>query len=206
MDLSRPYSAVSPSLDGDVLAVLAGTTRPLTGREVTKLARRGSQRGVQAVLERLVAHGLAEQQAAGRALLYTLNRDHLAAGAVQALAGLRGELIHRVADAIGCWSTAPLHASIFGSFARGEGDTDSDVDLFVVRADVTAGDDEGWRKQLDGLAERVHRWSGNHAGVVEVSSDDMARLRDERPAVVDSLRSEAIVVYGLSVEALFGAA
>lgn len=206
MDLSRPYSAVSPSLDGDVLAVLAGTTRPLTGREVSKLARRGSQRGVQAVLERLVVQGLVEQQAAGRALLYRLNREHVAAGAVEALADLRGELIRRVADEIDSWATAPLHVSIFGSFARGEGDADSDVDLFVVRPAEIDEDDGPWRDQLDLLAERLHRWTGNHGGLAETSADDVARLRREQPAVLAALRDDAIVVHGLSVETLFGAA
>ena len=52
MDLGRPYSSVSPTLEGDVLAVLARTSGPLTGRAVARLAARGSQSGINRAPER----------------------------------------------------------------------------------------------------------------------------------------------------------
>src|SRR4051794_10747130 len=96
MDLSRPYTALCPSLDGDVLVTLAGTRRPLTGREVARLAGRRSHVGVRDVLARLVEQGLVDRQEAGSALLYTLNREHLAAPAVAVLAGMRSDLVRRL--------------------------------------------------------------------------------------------------------------
>src|SRR4051812_1306892 len=96
MDVARPYAAVAPSLDGDVLVVLAGVTGPLTGRQVAELARRGSQSAVSAVLDRLVEHGLVLRQKAGRAHLHTLNREHVAAPAVEALARARSVLFDRI--------------------------------------------------------------------------------------------------------------
>jgi len=38
MDLSKPATAVVPSADADVLTVVAGTTRALTGREIQRLS------------------------------------------------------------------------------------------------------------------------------------------------------------------------
>ncbi len=96
MHLARPFAAIIPTLDGEVLVVLAGTTRPLTGRDVAKLVKRGSQAGVNRALRRLVEHGVVEAQEAGAAILYSLNREHLAAPAVSSLADLRGELVRRL--------------------------------------------------------------------------------------------------------------
>ncbi len=132
MNVGRPHTAVCPTLDSEVLNVLVGTTRPLTGREIARLAGRPSHSGVLDVLHRLAEHGLVERQEAGRALLFTLNREHLAASAVELLANMRHELFSRLRRAIENWEVAPSHVSLFGSAARGEGDTQSDIDLFVV--------------------------------------------------------------------------
>ncbi|HMJ03067.1 MAG TPA: nucleotidyltransferase domain-containing protein [Conexibacter sp.] len=206
MDLTRPYTAISPTLDGTVLAVLAGTTRPLTGREVARLAQRRSHSGVLDVLNRLAEHGLVERQEAGRALLFTLNREHLAAPAVELLAGMRTELVRRVEVAIGRWETSPIHVSIFGSAARGDGDTHSDIDLFVVRPRNVGEDQELWQAQREELAGLVEGWTGNHAGIAEIGEDDLVRLRDERPPIVAELVEDAIVVQGPTVAQLLGEA
>jgi hypothetical protein len=79
MDLSLPLATVAPSLDAEVLTVLARTTAPLSGRRVGALARRGSHQGVQRVLNRLVEHGLVLAEPASPAILYRLNRDHVLA-------------------------------------------------------------------------------------------------------------------------------
>jgi predicted nucleotidyltransferase len=203
MDLARPYSAISPGLVGDVLVTLVNTTRPMTGREVARVAARGSARGVLSVLDGLVEQGLVDRAEAGTALLYTLNRDHVAAEAALALAGLRTSLVDRIRDDVERWPVTADHVSLFGSFARGDGGVESDVDLFVVRAPSVTNDDADWRHQLDGLARRVERWSGNRANVAEIASDDLARLRRERPPIVTELLEDAVVLAGAPVSVLF---
>ena len=206
MDVSRPYTAVSPSLDGEVLVALAGTTRPLTGRGVARLLDRGeSHKGVLNVLGRLVEQGLVHREEAGRALLYTLNRDHLAFPAVEVLAGMRSELIARLRRAVQDWELAPAHASLFGSAARGDGDTESDIDLLIVRPAEISDDDPRWRSQLNSLASDVGQWCGNHASLVEVSTNDLDRLATEQPPVVADLMSDGIVLVGQDPASLFSA-
>lgn len=135
-------------------------------------------------------------------MLYTLNRDHVAAPIVVELAQLRSAVFDRITAASGGWQIPPYHLSVFGSFARGDGDTASDVDLFVVRPAQVEEDDRRWRAQLQGLAESVLRWTGNRASIVELGEDDLVRLRSERPAVVGELAADAIVLAGPPVATL----
>lgn len=195
MDVSRPLAAISPGVDADVLAVLAASTQPRSGREVARYAER-SNTGVQHVLDRLVEHGLVNRQEAGRTFLYTLNYDHLLAPVVQQMSGVRLELIERLRNAVEAWPIAPVHASLFGSAARGDGDASSDIDLLLVRAEGVDPDGEGWRRQVEELADGVRRWTGNHAGIIEISEAELPRLRKDRPLVVDEIQSDAVDLAG----------
>lgn len=206
MDLARPYTAVCPSLDSGVLSVLAGTTRPLTGREVARLLGRPSHSGVLRALSRLCEQGLVDRQEAGRAFLFTLNREHLAAGAVEMLAGMRTELFTRLQDAIGAFPLAPAHVSMFGSAARGDGGLQSDIDLFVVRPEHIAEDDTRWRAQLEELARQAERWTGNCARIAESAQTELERLRAEALPITAGLRRDAITLFGPDIETLLGSA
>ncbi len=169
MDVSRPYSAIAPTLDGDVLVTLALANEPLSGRAVARRAKRGSQPAVQAALDRLVGHGIVRRTEAPPASLYELNRDHVGAEAVELMTRMRGELFARIRREIAGWGVQPVHVSMFGSAARADGDTESDVDLLLVTpAGVDAESDE-WRRQVDELASRVEAWTGNRASTVELS-------------------------------------
>jgi predicted nucleotidyltransferase len=205
MDLSRPWAPIRSLIDMEVLRVLRGTTRPLTGREVARLVRTGSQPTVNASLRRLSEEGLAPAEEAGNAYLYTFNRRHLAAPAVELLADIRSELERRLRDSIGDWQVAPVHASIFGSAARGDGDTSSDIDIFVVRPRDVSAEDPLWREQLAQLSDHVLAWTGNHAALSEVSEADTRRLRRERPPIVDELGHDAITIAGPEPAELLGA-
>lgn len=195
MDVSHPFYALSDSVNVDVLVALAGSSTPRSGRELARLSGR-SNTGVQHVLDRLVAHGLVERMEAGRAYLYLLDRDHLLAPAVEQMAEVRVELVRRLREAIGAWEVPVVHASLFGSAARGDGDSTSDIDLFIVRLTGVDADDQTWRAQMDGLAESVRRWTGNHAGIAEVSEHELTQLRRERPSVVDDVNTDAIDLAG----------
>jgi hypothetical protein len=156
------------------------------------------------VLNRLTEHGLVDRVEAGRALLFTLNREHLAAPAVVVLAGLRIELQERLRAAFEGWDPVPLHASLFGSTARGDGDTSSDIDLFIVRPVGLSDEDPRWQAQRDDLATRIHRWTGNRAGIAEVSEEELERLRRNEPPIVAELRSDAIDLHGATIAQLLG--
>jgi len=198
MDLSRPFAAVAPGVESDVLVALAATTAQKTGRELARLSGR-SVTGVQHALDRLVEEGLVHRTEAGRSFLYLLNRDHLLAPAVEVMASARWELVQRLRDLIGSWQVPTLHASLFGSAARGDGNAASDIDVLVVRAKDIEAESPAWQQQLSDLAERSLAWTGNHAGIVELAAADIPRLLKDRPPVLDEVVKEGIDLAGLSI-------
>jgi predicted nucleotidyltransferase len=204
MDLSRPWALIHSIVDLDVLLVLRGTTRPLTGRDVARLVRTGSQPTVNASLRRLAEHGLVHTEEAGSAYLYTFNREHLAAPAIELLVSLGSELARRLRAEIAGWDIAPAHLSLFGSAARGDGDTLSDIDIFVVRPPGFDEEDQRWREQLELLSTHIHAWTGNRVALSEVSASGLRRLRRQRPPVVEELRRDAITVAGPPAAELLG--
>ncbi|TDU91621.1 nucleotidyltransferase-like protein [Kribbella voronezhensis] len=182
-------------MDAPVLAILARTTKPLTGRQIHLLAASGSESGTRRVLRRLSTTGLVTATEVGPSTQYLLNREHLAADAVIELVDLRGKLIDRMRETIDHdWTEKPLTASLFGSVARGDGGMGSDIDLLVVRPV-----DEihpHWEQQVGSLSEWVHRWTGNHLQVYDVSRAELlAHFAADEPIVNDWLR-DCITVYG----------
>jgi Nucleotidyltransferase domain len=196
MDLTRPFAVVTPSVDGDVLAVLGGAAASFTGRQVQQLLGRRSEKGVRNALQRLCAQGVVTRQRAGSADLYALNRRHLAAPYIEGLAGLRGELLRRITAAVEAWATPPVFVALFGSAARGDMALDSDLDLFVVRPDRVATDDDQWRAQLGSLSEDVTAWTGNDARVFELASAEVGSgLAAGARALLD-IETDGVPLYG----------
>lgn len=195
MDLSRPMRVVTPTLDGDVLQTLAGTDAPLTGRQVHALMGRASETGVRRTLDRLVEQGTVLRWPAGRAHLYRLNRDHLAAPHVVALAGLRGALLDRLRRELEGWEVSPRWAVLFGSSARNESDERSDLDLAIVRPAGIDVDEPRWRGQVDALCLRVQSWTGNAAEVLEYGEDELSRPLAREPVLAAAV-AEGVTLAG----------
>jgi len=198
VDVSQPAAAVLNRLDSAVLAVLSRSALALTIREVHRLASVGSYDGVRLSLRRLAQSGLLFEELRSSGTFYRLNRDHLAFCAVEALLGMRGRLLSLVADAVGRWSAKPLHVSVFGSVARGDGDSDSDIDLLVVFDDATYAREALWADAVSDLGAALQRWTGNRAAILTVGLAEiraMAAGRRARP-LWKALRSEAVTILG----------
>ena len=193
MDLSRPFLTITPTVDGDVLYVLARADVAFTPPQVHALVGRRSEDGVRRSLVRLADQGIVHRQQVGRAVEYRLNRDHLAADPVLAIARLRETLIARLRESIGAWRLPTPFAALFGSAARGTMRPTSDIDLLVVRS-VGDVDDERWTDQIHDLTTIVRGWTGN---VVEVLVYEEGALRSgSRDPVIDEIRRDGITLVG----------
>ncbi|HEY4408313.1 MAG TPA: nucleotidyltransferase domain-containing protein [Acidimicrobiia bacterium] len=198
MELQHPFSVITPTVDGDVLAVLAGADAAFTGREVHRLIGRYSEAGVRNVLGRLVDQGVVLVERVGASYTYRLRRDHLAAAHIVALAGLRAELLSRVRARLAGWDPSPVYAALFGSAARGDMRTDSDIDLFVVRPDEIDPDDDRWVDQVDQLIRDMTRWTGNDTRPLELGDTETRRAIRRGEPVLQAVRAEGIHLAGPS--------
>jgi hypothetical protein len=196
MNLARPLSVVTPTLDGDVLAVLAGAEQAFSARQVHRLVGHASEQGVRKTLGRLERQGIVIADSAGAGRLYRLNRAHVAAPHIAALAGLREGLVAGLRTLVGAWIPAPAYAAVFGSFARRQGGPESDLDLFVVRPQEIDEDDPQWRSQVDELTAAASAWTGNDARVVEYGAHEVRARVALGDDVLDAIRREGIELAG----------
>jgi predicted nucleotidyltransferase len=195
MDFRHPLRVITPTLDGDVLAVLARADTDFSGREVHRAVGHSSHTGVRRCLARLVGEGVVLERPAGNAILYHLNRDHLAAPAIEALATVRIRLFERLRETIRGWEVPPAVAAVFGSVARGEADASSDLDLFLLRPDAIDEDHATWRDQVAALEEAAFAWTGNDARTLEYSEAELPTITREEP-VIDEISRDGIALVG----------
>lgn len=205
MELSNPISSVIPSAHGAVLAVLAHADAPLSGRQIAKLAHSQVQRSrANDVLRELTAAGIVSCERHASMYLYRLNHDHVVAEAIMMLANLRERLIQRMREAVHGWIIAPVAVWMFGSAARGDAGSHSDIDVLVVRRDAVDVDNESWQQQLSDLSSAVTAWSGNDCQILEFSRSELAGLVASGERLVAELRSDALVIAGTSPLRLLG--
>ena len=203
MDLGHPISSIAPPLVARVLEVLSGTTRPLAGREIGRIIGEGSANGVWKSLNRLEEQGVVLADHRSRATYYVANREHLAWPAIETLTRLRGALTTRLGREIGDWAVAPLHASIFGSTARGDSDQDSDVDLLLVQPDNLApADTEAWDVQIASLRGAVRRWTGNRCQTFVVDTSRLGEHVRAQDTLVSAWISDEVLLCGSPIRDL----
>lgn len=191
MDLGSPVLDVAPAVRGALLQALARLEHPVTRRQLAAAA--GVAPGnASAVIEELIQAGLVLETVAGRSSMVALNRNHLAAGPVLALAGLRGELIRRLRERLSAWPD--LHGAwLFGSVARGDADSDSDVDLLIVADDLRSPD---LHERLSRLQAEIRSWTGNDLQLVEHSESSWRKLARAMNPLVEQIRLDGITLAG----------
>jgi predicted nucleotidyltransferase len=188
---------VIPGAKGEVLSILARTTEELTGNVIASLAGgKVSQTGANKALKTLVADGLVLSRPAGKAILYQLNRDHVAAGAIVELADLQSALTTRVQQHVAEWHRPPISVALFGSAARGQGTSTSDIDLLVIRPDAVEEEQPVWSQRVMELTDAVARWTGNRCEILEYSEAEFARLVRDHDTLIDNLRRDAVALAG----------
>ena len=192
MELNRPLATITPTLDGDVLAVLAQHEATFTTGQLHRVLNRYSEEGIRKVLVRLTRQGVVHSQRVGNAYSYRLNRQHLAAEPIIQLARLPRTLLQRLEDRLNSWAFPPTYAAVFGSAARGTMTEDSDLDLLLVRADDTPI--HVWDEQVADLVADVSRWTGNDTRPLEYTVSELTTARDE--FVVRDVLEDGLTVAG----------
>ncbi len=170
MQLNKPFATVTPTLDGDVLAVLAGADVAFTISQVRRILTTASGEGIRKVLNRLTAQGVVLHDEVGRTHTYRLNGEHLAAEPIIALSRLNATFLARLEQHLNGWGAVLRYAAVFGSAATGRMTLDSDIDVFLVRAAGSRDDD--WDQRVTELARLVTAWTGNDGRIVEYAEEE----------------------------------
>lgn len=206
MDLTSPLRTLAPSLDSAVLEVLVGTESGLSAVQVARLSRRGTRTGQRPVLDRLTEHGLVIADRANTGYLYRFNREHLLAPAVLAATNARSELMSRMRTACLELDPEPVHASVYGSFARGEAGPESDIDMMLVVPDDVVTSGPPWTDQVQALQLAVQAWTGNRLEPLVLSMSRLATVADVDEPIIGTWSEDAITLVGPEPAALIARA
>lgn len=161
MRLQNPFAVVATTgLDAQVLTVLARSEQYLPVLRIHGLLpESGSPQGVRKAIMRLVEQGTVLERPSGRSLSYALNREHLLLEALLQIADAKRALFSRMASEIAAWPRQPLTVKVFGSAARDEMRSDSDIDVLIVMPDAVEA--EVVEGLVSELAAAAARWVGN---------------------------------------------
>jgi predicted nucleotidyltransferase len=206
VDYIHPIEALVPGTQGRVLAVLANTESELTMRGVAELAGVSPQQA-SVVLRHLVELGLVERRDRPPVALVRLVRENLAAELIVALARLRDEAVARLRRCAAEIEPAPASLVVFGSFARGNADARSDIDVLVVRPKMTADSFDVWTDSLGRWADQASHALGNPVNLVEASVEELPDLLVQKaPSLWSDIATEGMVLVGSSLADLAAAA
>ena len=195
MDFRDPVEAVIPGAQGRVLTVLARTEAELTMRAVAELAGVSANQAT-VVLNRLVHLGLVERRDVGSAGLVHLIRDNEAARAVLTLADLQRGVLARLAGEARKIRPAPACLVVFGSFARGDANENSDIDVLAVRPLGPKVDDGRWTTALGLWTDRASWIAGNPVNLLDVTMVELSSLVRREREPWRTIVEEGVVLVG----------
>jgi predicted nucleotidyltransferase len=105
-----------------------------------------------------------------------------------ALADARSTAIARLSELAKSIEPAPVSLALFGSFARGTDDAESDLDVLAVRSDEVEPDDPSWLDSFGDWQDSARMVVGNPVNVIETSRHELpalARTRSLWRTIVD---------------------
>ena len=200
VDFSQPFRAVTPTLDGPVLRVLARTTHPMTRQQVADLVGEASEAGVRKVLRRLAGQGVVIEQRIGTHYTYLGNREHILWPAVEVFMSAADRLDTTIREHVEAWEVPALSVELFGSVATGTSTADSDVDLMVYRPSLAEDQLGLWDSQVAELRMAVERWTGNACEILEIDPRTLVEMAAEDEPV---LKAPRVPISGLNIAAAF---
>ena len=193
MNTAEPSDIVLPRATAAVFRVLVGADTSFSIRQLARLAGVSAPRAVE-IVNRASERGLVLVQQGGRSRMCRFNKEHLAAGAIIELVTIRERMFRAIEDEIALWSIQPLHVSLFGSAARGEGDTHSDLDLLLVRPKNES--EENWETQKYTSGIRLKSKIGNPVSWFDISVAELkAAVRASEP-ILSEWKKDSIRLAG----------
>lgn len=185
-----------------VLRVLARHGGLLTASTVANLAKL-TKPSVLSALRQLIEARTVEALGSDRQHLYRFAEQGVLGPALNALFEAENQNYRDIVEAVrtSAESAGASSAWLYGSVARGEDRSDSDIDVAVVCASGRAfGAATTMREKLSGIWRHI----GLDASVVGLDVGDIERLEREEDPWWQAVKREAIVVMGTAPESHLG--
>jgi len=203
VDYRRPVEAVIPGATGRLLAALARVEAEVPVSTLASIAGVGRTRA-SGIVGELSDLGIVERREIGRTVLVSLARHSAAGELIDRLAHLGSEVVVRLRALASELEPAPATLLIFGSFARGEADANSDLDVLAVRS--PAADPDLWAIALSVFAEQAGELAGSPVQVLDYDLDDLRRKAGPKAKVGSdfwsAVRRDAVVLIGSQLDDL----
>lgn len=191
--------ALIPGARGRVLGALARVDRELTLRAIAELAET-SPTQTSRVLTDLVHLGVVRRREVPPAALFWLVTGNVTARIVRELERVDDAVITQFRRAARRMRPQPFNMTLFGSFARREADSESDIDVLLVRPHEV--DEDTWGAGVDSWTGEARVISGNPVRILEVGESELGdRLRVPR-GIWSSIVEEGVHVIGTSLNDL----
>lgn len=193
MNLAEPADLVMPHATAALLRVLVRADASFSIRQLARLAEVSAPRAVE-IVNRASERGLILVEQAGRSRMCRFNREHLAANAIIDLVTMRERILLALESEITSWSIQPLHASLFGSAARGDGGTESDIDVLVIRPEEAV--ENIWDEQKYASGLRLMAKIGNSVSWFDISVAELKSASDASEPILSEWKSESVRLFG----------
>ena len=201
VEFRHPIEAVVPGAQGRVIAALLGTSGELNLRTIARVAGVSIAQASR-VLPGLVELGMIERREVPPSSLFRLVPEHVATRALLQLADARTVVMTEMGRAASKIRPAPVSVVTFGSFARGDSEPDSDIDVIVVRPTGIDADDDRWTHTIEQWRATVSRVAGTTVEILEVDTDAVVAKLSGGTQLWRDVHRDGQVVFGERLDAL----
>ena len=181
-----------------VLRFLIKVRTPFTGRELAHLVGLSPEKTRQ-VLKDFQEQGVVEVQNAGRANLYRLRKESkLVKDLLVPLFNSERKLPKELAETIRKGVSFPVVSIIlFGSLARGEERSDSDIDVLILTEND--GDLRKAQKEIESIENRVIEEFSNRLSPLIWKVREFQRRYKAKDRLLRQIMKEGIVIHGNTI-------
>ena len=201
VDFRHPIEATIPGAQGRVLAALLGTSGELNLRTIARVAGVSIAQASR-VLPGLANLGMIERREVPPSSLFRLVPEHVATRALLELANSRDVLMTEMGRTASKIRPAPVSVITFGSFARGDSEPDSDIDVIIVRPTGVDADDDRWTQTIERWRTIVSQIAGNTVEILDVDADAVAAKLSGGTQLWRDIHRDGQVVFGEQLDAL----
>ncbi len=176
-----------------------------TGRALARAAGVESKRAAEALVD-LVGAGLVDRRRAGRAFLYSINRNNYAVGEIllPAFTNER-DWLERLGDEIRRSVPGIVSVILYGSWSTGKAQPQSDVDLLLVTSPKVSKDRAlQLQERADDIRARMSERYGRPISLLIVGPDDLRRRLRKRDRFIREILAGGRALAGSSLAEVVG--